>query len=105
MMKEKGQFKKKFVKKIATIMMAVAMVVSGGFGVAPAADHSVSVYATDNAYRGYHVTSRRRKRNLRPHLQRKASCQKIMQTKQQKQKQLRQLAQVTSMLLQKTRKL
>lgn len=48
MMKEKGQFKKKFVKKIATIMMAVAMVVSGGFGVAPAADHSVSVYATDN---------------------------------------------------------
>ena len=57
MMKEKGQFKKKFVKKIATIMMAVAMVVSGGFGVAPAADHSVSVYATDNAYRGYHVTS------------------------------------------------
>ena len=57
MMKEKGQFKKKFVKKIATIMMAAAMVVSGGFGVAPAADHSVSVYATDNAYRGYHVTS------------------------------------------------
>lgn len=57
MMKEKGQFKKKFVQKIATIMMAVAMVVSGGFGVAPAADHSVSVYATDNAYRGYHVTS------------------------------------------------
>lgn len=56
-MKEKGQFKKKFVKKIATIMMAAAMVVSGGFGVAPAADHSVSVYATDNAYRGYHVTS------------------------------------------------
>ena len=50
MMKEKGQFKKKFVKKIATIMMAAAMVVSGGFGVAPAADHSVSVYATDNAY-------------------------------------------------------
>ena len=38
-------------------MMAAAMVVSGGFGVAPAADHSVSVYATDNAYRGYHVTS------------------------------------------------
>lgn len=37
MMKEKGQFKKKFVKKIATIMMAAAMVVSGGFGVAPAA--------------------------------------------------------------------
>ena len=57
MMKEKGQFKKKFVQKIATIMMAAAMVVSGGFGVAPAADHSVSVYATDNAYRGYHVTS------------------------------------------------
>ena len=52
-MKEKGQFKKKFVKKIATIMMAAAMVVSGGFGVAPAADHSVSVYATDNAYEGY----------------------------------------------------
>lgn len=47
MMKEKGQFKKKFVQKIATIMMAAAMVVSGGFGVAPAADHSVSVYATD----------------------------------------------------------
>mgnify|MGYP000214203818 CR=1 FL=1 len=85
MMKEKGQFKKKFVKKIATIMMAAAMVVSGGFGVAPAADHSVSVYAADNAYRGYHVTLRRQKRNLRPHLQRKASCQKIMQTKQQKQ--------------------
>lgn len=38
-------------------MMAAAMVVSGGFGVAPAADHSVSVYATDNAYRGYHVTA------------------------------------------------
>lgn len=85
MMKEKGQFKKKFVKKIATIMMAAAMVVSGGFGVAPAADHSVSVYATDNAYRGYHVTSTKTEKNLRPHLQRKASCQKIMQTKQQKQ--------------------
>ena len=62
MMKEKGQFKKKFVKKIATIMMAAAMVVSGGFGVAPAADHSVSVYATDNAYRGYHVTSTKTKK-------------------------------------------
>ena len=32
-MKEKGQFKKKFVKKIATIMMAAAMAVSA----APAA--------------------------------------------------------------------
>ena len=62
MMKEKGQFKKKFVKKIATIMMVAAMVVSGGFGVAPAADHSVSVYATDNAYRGYHVTSTKTKK-------------------------------------------
>lgn len=85
MMKEKGQFKKKFVKKIATIMMAVAMVVSGGFGVAPAADHSVSVYATDNAYRGYHVTSTKTEKKPATHLQRKASCQKIMQTKQQKQ--------------------
>ena len=53
----KGTVKKRFAKKIATVMMAAAMVVSGGFGVAPAADHSVSVYATDNAYRGYHVTS------------------------------------------------
>ena len=86
MMKEKGQFKKKFVQKIATIMMAAAMVVSGGFGVAPAADHSVSVYATDNAYRGYHVTSNEDgKETCDLHLQRKASCQKIMQTKQQKQ--------------------
>ena len=105
MMKEKGQFKKKFVKKIATIMMAVAMVVSGGFGVAPAADHSVSVYATDNAYRGYHVTSTKTEKKPATSSTKKSRCQKIMQTKQQKQKQLRQLAQVTSMLLQKTRKL
>lgn len=85
MMKEKGQFKKKFVQKIATIMMAAAMVVSGGFGVAPAADHSVSVYATDNAYRGYHVTSTKTEKKPATSSTRKASCQKIMQTKQQKQ--------------------
>lgn len=57
MTKEKGQFKRRFVKKVATIMMAAAMVVSGGFGVAPTVNDSVSVYAADNAYRGYHVTS------------------------------------------------
>ena len=105
MMKEKGQFKKKFVKKIATIMMAVAMVVSGGFGVAPAADHSVSVYATDNAYRGYHVTSTKTEKKPATSSTKKSKLSKNHANKTTKTEKLRQLAQVTSMLLQKTRKL
>ncbi len=57
MTKGKRQLKRKFVKKVATVMMAAAMVISGGFGITPTMNDPVSVCAADNAYRGYHVTS------------------------------------------------
>lgn len=53
----KNEIKRRTMKKIATMMMAAAMVVSGGFGITPTTNHETAVYAADNAYRGYQSTS------------------------------------------------
>lgn len=57
----KNEIKRKTMKKIATMMMAAAMVVSGGFGIAPTANQTAIVRAAESTttsdYLGYHAKS------------------------------------------------
>lgn len=52
----KGTVKKRFAKKIATVMMAAAMVAGGSFGMT-AMNGASTVYAADSGYRGYHTSN------------------------------------------------
>ena len=52
----KGTVKKRFAKKIATVMMAAAMVAGGSFGMT-AMNGASTVYAADCGYRGYHTSN------------------------------------------------
>lgn len=52
----KGTVKKRFAKKIATVMMAAAMVAGGSFGMT-VMNGASTVYAADSGYRGYHTSN------------------------------------------------
>lgn len=52
----KGTVKKRFAKKIATVMMAAAMVAGGSFEMT-AMNGASTVYAADSGYRGYHTSN------------------------------------------------
>ena len=53
---DKRNCKKRFAKKIATVMMAAAMVAGGSFGMT-AMNGASTVYAADSGYRGYHTSN------------------------------------------------